>query len=464
MRSKQLWLTTSLLAVIVITTVLNNISVTATTPPRPITAAEARQRIEAHRALIDKRFKEMDTLFYAGNAVATLKAAFQKNNVSDRRETQNWGMNGLSSGWLDAKTFYNIHDKALRDSLTVIGRLATVKDSDLAYLDQSMKAWQTQEAELQRLFQEAVAVYTRYAINADKQDAIYADIEKRRTAAKERSLAEWQRVYEATKLEATERLKPVELEKKQIDEAYNKVWQNIKELSKKQLFTAINLSADEATSAGSLKADKDKYKSDEPIVVTFNNLPGNAKDWITIVKATAKADTYGEYYYTAGQQQGKQSFAALPEGKYEARLYYNWSAGGYTVQARYAFVVADPKEWRVIALETERYGLNDLENGKILKAVEKAAQKFLNKVDPKAGKLAENLPKVFSINQAVDVFITYACVNQVTDTILNTQVIKLDDKDSVHWWAEDAKGFGKRAMQDNRERVIKVRKPQVGCP
>jgi hypothetical protein len=210
--------------------------------PKPVikvSADEARKRIQEHKALIDTRVKAMSDLYYAGNAVQTLKAAFQKQGVSARRDPQNWGMNGLSSGWLDAKFFYEAHSVALRDSLSAMGQLAYVNESNLAYLDQGMQAWKEYEQQLQNLFQEAVAVYTRSAVNYDKQDAITEAVEKQRAEAKQRGLDVWYRVYEATKVQVTEALKPLQLEAKQIDEAYNQVWKNINEISNKRLFEAI---------------------------------------------------------------------------------------------------------------------------------------------------------------------------------------------------------------------------------
>src|SRR5215813_7663275 len=147
---------------------------------------------------------------------------------------------------------------------------------------------------------------------------------------------------------------------------------------------------------GSLKTEKGKYKSSEPIVVEFSDLPGNNKDWIAVAAATAKDDDYKEYHYSYGEVEGNRTFEALPEGKYEARLYYNWEGTkAYKVQGRYPFVVSDPTEWRPIKLDTTRYGQNDFVNGKTLEALSKAGQKFLNTVDKKAGRLAELLPQAF---------------------------------------------------------------------
>lgn len=222
----------------------------------------------------------------------------------------------------------------------------------------------------------------------------------------------------------------------------------------------LSASSQVAAQAG-VKTGKDTYKSNEMIGVAYSGLPGNQKDWITIVKATAPTNTYDEWYYTTGQASGTLVFRALPAGSYEARVYYNWPDGDYKVQGRYSFKVVDPEpEWRAVDLQTERYGLDEFEHGKVLGLCQKAAQKFLSKVNPQAGKLAEQLPKVFSITRAVDVFVTYALVDPVTGKVKDVKVVKLDDRDSLAWWAKDNEAFGKREKADARERAILKNRPR----
>jgi hypothetical protein len=88
-----------------------------------------------------------------------------------------------------------------------------------------------------------------------------------------------------------------------------------------------------------VRTGKKVYAQDEPIVVYFNNLPGNKQDWITIVPSSAPADKYKEWSYTNGQQNGKFTFQGLNPGDYEARVYFNWPSGGYNIEGRYAFTV-----------------------------------------------------------------------------------------------------------------------------
>lgn len=84
---------------------------------------------------------------------------------------------------------------------------------------------------------------------------------------------------------------------------------------------------------------REVFAAGEAISVTYAGLPGNAKDWITIVGANAPENTYGEWFYTQGQRSGTRAFKGLGPGAYEIRVYFNWPAGGYTVRSRFPFSV-----------------------------------------------------------------------------------------------------------------------------
>jgi hypothetical protein len=88
-----------------------------------------------------------------------------------------------------------------------------------------------------------------------------------------------------------------------------------------------------------VRTQKPAYAPNEPIVVEYFNLPGNAQDWIVLVKAGAPDGAYDQWLYTGGKRDGTYGFNGLPAGQYEARVYLNWPAGGNTVHARYAFTV-----------------------------------------------------------------------------------------------------------------------------
>ncbi len=93
-----------------------------------------------------------------------------------------------------------------------------------------------------------------------------------------------------------------------------------------------------------IKMQKEVYASGEAIEVEFSGLPGNQQDWITVVKKGTPESSYGEYFYTQGKKQGSYEFKGLSPGEYEVRVYFNWPDGGYTVQDRFSFEVAESSE------------------------------------------------------------------------------------------------------------------------
>lgn len=83
-----------------------------------------------------------------------------------------------------------------------------------------------------------------------------------------------------------------------------------------------------------LKAAKASYLASEQVTVSWSGFPGNDNDWITLVGADKGEDSYGLWFYTAGQKSGEHAFEAVPAGDYELRAYFDWPAGGYEVKAR----------------------------------------------------------------------------------------------------------------------------------
>jgi hypothetical protein len=83
-----------------------------------------------------------------------------------------------------------------------------------------------------------------------------------------------------------------------------------------------------------LSANKAVYASNEEITAAFSGLPGNAADWITLQEAGKPDDSYGQYFYSDSKKEGTFTFSAVPPGDYEIRIYFDWPAGGYTVQKR----------------------------------------------------------------------------------------------------------------------------------
>jgi hypothetical protein len=116
-----------------------------------------------------------------------------------------------------------------------------------------------------------------------------------------------------------------------------------------------------------ISTSKKSYLAGEPIVVMYDGLPGNAQDWITVLPASKPVEgSYDEWYYTAGRKSGQMRFGALNEpGTYEARLFYDWPNGQYTLHGRASFeVVAAPElKLNVTAANTAAAFANDLGRG-----------------------------------------------------------------------------------------------------
>lgn len=76
------------------------------------------------------------------------------------------------------------------------------------------------------------------------------------------------------------------------------------------------------------------------VIVSWWETPGNALDWVSVVRAGAADDTYeSTWTYTDGRRSGNYFAGRLAPGDYEARLYYDWPAGGYRVIDRVGFRV-----------------------------------------------------------------------------------------------------------------------------
>ncbi|MEA5532390.1 hypothetical protein [Crocosphaera sp. XPORK-15E] len=96
-----------------------------------------------------------------------------------------------------------------------------------------------------------------------------------------------------------------------------------------------------AVATATVKTQKSNYAANEQIIVEYSGFPGNKNDWITISSSDKPDNSYGPYFYTQGKQNGTYTFNGLPAGNYQVRSYFNWPAGGYTVQTRSSFTVGD---------------------------------------------------------------------------------------------------------------------------
>ncbi|MBF0277046.1 MAG: pentapeptide repeat-containing protein [SAR324 cluster bacterium] len=89
----------------------------------------------------------------------------------------------------------------------------------------------------------------------------------------------------------------------------------------------------------SIRLQKQTFTVGEPVVVTYENLPGNSQDWVSVTAASKPDNQYDKWTYTQGKKNGTFEVSDLPPGSYQARLYLNWPAGQYNVQGRVSFEI-----------------------------------------------------------------------------------------------------------------------------
>jgi hypothetical protein len=81
----------------------------------------------------------------------------------------------------------------------------------------------------------------------------------------------------------------------------------------------------------SISVSKPVYTPTEPILVSFTNAPGNAKDWVALYKAGSASNAYLQWMYTDGTQTGTAGIASgtlsftngLAADSYEARIMFD---------------------------------------------------------------------------------------------------------------------------------------------
>ena len=229
--------------------------------PKPDSAA---LRIETHYTAIDNRFRDMNILYTYGSAVQTLRDAFQRQRITRSTESAtNWGNNGLWLAWEPAQVFYRYHRTALAESLNAIQGVKVVSADDLDYLERGMQAWQEHERQLEKLFQESVAVYVRLASSFDKKAALQDRYNEQRAAARQGK--NFDRV-EALNREEGEALKPLKAEEDRLYQSRDKLRGEIEELARTRLFEAIKARADNprTTSRGPTTNPRTEEKKTNP--------------------------------------------------------------------------------------------------------------------------------------------------------------------------------------------------------
>lgn len=98
--------------------------------------------------------------------------------------------------------------------------------------------------------------------------------------------------------------------------------------------TQTNEAAIKASAPVVLSSSKKTYRTGEKITISYSGMPGNAYDWITLVKKDDPPDHYREWFYTKGMKKGGHTFNAVNPGEYEVRAFYDWPRGGYIIQKK----------------------------------------------------------------------------------------------------------------------------------
>jgi hypothetical protein len=94
----------------------------------------------------------------------------------------------------------------------------------------------------------------------------------------------------------------------------------------------------------------------DSVVISWAGTPGNQQDWITVVKAGTSEKEWGQWTYTAGKKAGNYTAKGLTSGEYEARLYYDYPKGGFTVIERVKFtVVAGAPKGKYMSLTAAQF-------------------------------------------------------------------------------------------------------------
>ncbi len=74
-----------------------------------------------------------------------------------------------------------------------------------------------------------------------------------------------------------------------------------------------------------------QFAAGKPVVVSWFNTPGNAQDWITVVKAGTSEKEWGKWTYLKSKKEGTYEVKGLAAGDYETRLYFDYPKGGFKV-------------------------------------------------------------------------------------------------------------------------------------
>lgn len=208
---------------------------------KKVPVAQAEKRIGAHIKYIEKRVGEMVATFYYTGAKKTLENSFKKNGVTrSMGNADSWGTMGIGLTWSQsAQEFYSYHLKVLTDSLRVIREQGFAKESDLAYLDRGMKAWEEYEQEFPKQFQRMVDLYTEEALVYDEKSAKYEKYSNNLRQLQGRKLYPASEI-DALNSELSRANKTFDDRVKEIEKPIQRVKDRIAKMAAERLFSVIN--------------------------------------------------------------------------------------------------------------------------------------------------------------------------------------------------------------------------------
>lgn len=93
-----------------------------------------------------------------------------------------------------------------------------------------------------------------------------------------------------------------------------------------------------AKATAMLALKKEVFDARRPVEVGWHDSPGRAGDWITVVPKGTPPEKWGPWRFT-GRKAGTFRVGHLEPGQYEARLYFDWPAGGFEIRDRISFSV-----------------------------------------------------------------------------------------------------------------------------
>ena len=384
-----------------------------------VSVAEAKARLDAHISHLTTRLEAMDGAYYLTRVADTLKA----NGIPRSSE---YASNGLSLAWSDAKGFYSYHRDALSESRNALPATGYVSQNDLASLDQGVASWKGFDQQLDELFRELVSLYVRISAGYARKAAIQTEQSSTLSALFSRYRANeidgnsYSKQVDAANRAAETAIAPIDAELRDFFETVSKDRDKIREIGAKRLFTAIK-----------------PWKSGNPRTISRTQPPAP-------VASTPKPAT----------GTGTPADPKPPVAKEPRR--------GASPPKTTPKPPAKISQWRAVRLDTFPYG-NDITRKDLLDRLVKAAAKLLNRAAPGAGTLAKTLPAAFSVTKAVDVYITYACVEVGTGKVLATRVVQLDDKDALSWWAKDRAAFEAKQLEAQRNNIILANRPRESC-